>query len=224
MDLNVLKKALTKASQLRLGIDETVELVSVYMSVADDIGGPGSLLVPQAGPVQGLLFQSQPEPPPIIHSINGAPFLRNTGLNSGLSQVGQATRLSAMSSINSQSKTAYQPKTVDEIFDDIERVNPGEVSVTAPGFKHPMLFSVEAYKREDAGTAGMVFYVAGDRSQVAGRVVYQTDKPYDVQRDIDEFVEAQKQIFKARSNPVVARTVAPSQWGTNMEHIGDFSN
>ena len=212
MDYGIIKKALVKANQLRLGIDETINLIQMYEEIAGDVSpgfiSDGGRFVQQANSYPSI---NQPDPPPVIdpRAVQHESTIRT---------------FSATASLIRQSESAYIEKSAEQMYQEIIAKSPRELLVTAPGYTHPMKYHVDAWKDDDRNTAGMTFSTFGDRSIILGRVVYQYDKPYDVEKDIQEFIDAQKQVFRARDNPVVARTPAPKPYSMgNADALGSFT-
>lgn len=205
VQLKAIEKAVAKGLKLGLDASKIAALAVTYEELlSDDESSDSRTLEPGGGLI--LLSSSFPEPPPppMVSPLIGGSFDLHKSAT-------QEKRLSATGVIGSDSATE---KSLDDMFDDIRnqvRDRPA-ISFTAPGYKKAMNYNIEPYKNEQYGVCGIVFSQVGDRSNVASRTAYPAGKAYDLEHDIQEFIDSQKQIYKARSQPVVARLPPPMSW------------
>ena len=220
-EYNVVRKALVKANQLRLGIDETMNLIQMYEDLANDLtSGDGSILAVQAVPAIGGLNYRQPEPPPIVSATV-------SDMNGDAHKIQAPAVLRSLSATSALSLAPEVPEeSIDEIFEKIRTEAPNRLEVLAPGFTKPMVFHVDPYKSEVQGVAGLTFSHWGDRSKVAGRTSYMPGKSYSVAADIEEFSESQRQIFRSRQTPIRNNAPAPAPFPSTFnssvaDHAGE---
>ena len=213
-EYNVVRKALVKANQLRLGIDETMNLIQMYEDLANDLVGDGSIVAaPQSAiGLSGGLNYRQPEPPPIVSATVA-------DMNGDMYKIQTPAAPRSLSATSALSLAPEVPEeSVDEIFEKIRTEAPNRLEVLAPGFTKPMVFHVDAYKSEVQGVAGLTFSHWGDRSKVAGRTSYMPGKSYSVAADIEEFSESQRQIFKSRQAPIRNHAPAPTPFPSSFDN------
>lgn len=207
-EYNVVRKALVKANQLRLGIDETMNLIQMYEDLANDLvdtGVPVLAANPQISKFLDGLNYRQPEPPPIV--------------SNDVQEVQPPVILRSLSATSALSLAPEVPEeSIDEIFEKIRTEAPNRLEVLAPGFTKPMVFHVDAYKSEVQGIAGLTFSHWGDRSKVASRTSYMPGKPYNIAADIEEFSESQRQIFKSRQAPIRNHAPAPAPFPSSFDN------
>lgn len=180
---DVITKALVRAAGMGLDIEATVDLIDLYHQVAGDIGGlPVGVINAQSE--FRLAQQQQPPPPPPVLS----------GLTGGLVEASRAAAkpaiiLSSTASIASE-PTGYD-RTLDECYQELKAKVPDFIEVLGPGRTVPARFMIEVYKRDASGIVpasfGVVLTVPGDRSQIEGKFTYCLDRPYDVDKDLEEF-------------------------------------
>lgn len=206
----VLKKALTKAAGMGLGIDDTIGLIEMYQEVMSDIAAPGlvgvslnsglSIVPPPPVVIDPQARMAAPEkssPPPVI--------------------------LSATSSINGD--THVVDRTLDECYQELKAAAPPYIEVLGPGRTVPARFMVEVFKREGQGGIPPIFGVAltaaGDPSKVEGKFSYSLGRPYDLESDIKEFKDTIYSMYKnagKKITPNLPTVQMPSgglgeQWG-----------
>lgn len=199
--MKAIEKAVAKGLKLGLDAQRIANLAATYEELlSEDDTRDDRTVEPGGGLI--ILSQSFPEPPPMVNQIVSADHK---------SAAPEVRRLSATGSIGSE--TASE-KSLDDMFEDIRNQlkDRPTVSFTAPGYKKAMSYNLEPYKNDQYGVCGICFSQVGDRSNVASRTAYPAGKTYDLDHDIQEFIDSQKQIYKARSQPVVARVPPPMSW------------
>ena len=200
LQLQAVKKAVAKGLKNGLGVDGIVSLVMTYEELLsdDDVSSDERFAV------------ERPEPPPLI--INA------------YDQGTVARKLSATTSMSVES--VGSGKSLDDMFSELQSkaAETPTISFVITGYKQPVSYNIEPYKNESSRICGINFSVVGDRSVVASRTSYAEGTEFDIDKDIDDFTVSQKQMYKARSQPVVAHVARPISFSealSNIERVGE---